>query len=150
MDVHGTERRARPGCGAETGLVALAIVEDLDELEQVGTGGVAGYEPDAGVAAGVGDLPLQGRPEGLHRGVVGAVAGRTERQLQSGVVGGHDEVERTRPSPPLSEWNTTPVTSPPRTAAAMHNAALATAESWCSLIAKPGRRREARSSTVAR
>lgn len=53
-------------------------------------------------------------------------------------------------SPPLSVWKITPATSPPRTAAAMHSAAFATAESWCSLIAKPGRRRDPRSSTVAR
>jgi hypothetical protein len=53
-------------------------------------------------------------------------------------------------SPPLSEWKITPVTSPSRTAAAMHNAALASGASWCSPIAKPGSRREARSSTMAR
>lgn len=53
-------------------------------------------------------------------------------------------------SPPLSEWKITPVTSPPRTAAAMHSAALANAASWRPPIANPGSRREARSSTMAR
>ena len=65
--VYGPSRN-RAACSGrgevpESGLVALAIVEDLDELEQVGTGGVAVLEPDAGVAADVGDLPLQGGPK---------------------------------------------------------------------------------------
>jgi hypothetical protein len=41
----------------EAGLVALTVVEDLDELEQVGTGGVAGLKPDPGGAAGCGRSP---------------------------------------------------------------------------------------------
>jgi hypothetical protein len=51
----------------EGGLVALAVLEDLDELEEVEAGVVAGLEPDA--AADPGDLSLEGRPERFHGGV---------------------------------------------------------------------------------
>jgi hypothetical protein len=46
------------GAVIEPGLVALAVVEDLDELEQVEPGGVSRVEVDA--AADPGDLALQG------------------------------------------------------------------------------------------
>ena len=43
---------------AESGLVALTLEEDLDELEEVGAGQV-GLEQDAAGAADVGDLPFR-------------------------------------------------------------------------------------------
>src|SRR5215217_9684748 len=89
----------------EAGLVALAIVEDLDELEEVAAGVGSGFEPDPVAAADVGDLPLEGCPEGLHGGVVEAVPGGAERQLEAGVASGHDEVERRVLGwDPLSLW----------------------------------------------
>jgi hypothetical protein len=45
----------------EPGLMALAVVEDLDELEEVEPGGVSGLEVDA--AADPGDLALEGGPK---------------------------------------------------------------------------------------
>ena len=92
MVARGIGRRTRLGEVAESGLVALAIVEDLDELEVVAAGVGSGFEPDPVVAADVGDLPLECGPEGLYGGV-GAVTGGSERQLQAGVTGGHHEVE---------------------------------------------------------
>jgi hypothetical protein len=44
----------------------------------------------------------------------------------------------------------TPATWPPLTAAAIHSAARANRASWCSPMADPGSRRDARSRTVAR
>jgi hypothetical protein len=41
-------------------VVALAVVGDLDELEELEPGGVAGGEP--GLAADPGDLSLERRP----------------------------------------------------------------------------------------
>lgn len=52
-------------------------------------------------------------------------------------------------SPPWSLWKITPVTSPPRTAIATCNAAVARGASWWAPMANPTARRECRSNTVA-
>src|SRR5215211_8313843 len=52
-------------------------------------------------------------------------------------------------SPPWSVWKMTPSTRPPRTAMAMHRAALASAASCRSPMANPTQRRACRSSTAA-
>jgi hypothetical protein len=52
---------------AEGGLVALAVAEHLDPFEQEQAGLGAGGEAVA--VPGPANLPLDRRPEGLHRGV---------------------------------------------------------------------------------
>ena len=61
---------------SEPGLVALAVVEDLDVVEEGGAQGVA-VGPDA-AAVEVAQLALQGRPERFDRGVVGGGADSAE------------------------------------------------------------------------
>jgi hypothetical protein len=75
----------------EAGLVALAVVEHLDELEQVGVGLGPGLEEDA--ASDPGDLDFEPGPERFHGGVIECVAGRPERQGHVGVTGSEGKVE---------------------------------------------------------
>ncbi len=84
------------GCEVtEAGLVALVVVEDLDELEYVGVHLGACGEPDR--AADPGDLDFEVRPECLQCGVAIGVAGRFELQLHVGFAGGERELQRRVP-----------------------------------------------------
>lgn len=122
--------------------VPAPVVVGVDEPGDLAAGLVLGGEALPGQ-----ELELEGRVEALGRGVVEPtrpIDWVTWRELQAWA--------KRSPtySPPLSVWKITPAMSPPRTAAAMHRAAFASAESWCPPTAKPGSRREPRSSTVAR
>ena len=72
------------GKASEGGVAALAVVEDFDEVEDLGFGVGAAGEPGA-----VDQLQLEGAPEALHRGVVVAVAPAAHRGDQTtGLEGG--------------------------------------------------------------
>ena len=77
---------------AEAGLVAGAVVEGLDVVEQdrahLGSGALADGSPD------VADLVLQRCPEGLHRSVVEAITDAAVAANESPVVESVGELER--------------------------------------------------------
>src|SRR5215204_5060992 len=126
------------------GAVAALVVVGVDERGDVPAGPVLGGELPSRE-----ELPLEGRVEAFAAALSSADPTRPIDWTAPSAVQASVNTSPTY-SPPLSEWNTTPVTWPPRTAAAMHSAALASGASWCSPIANPGSRRDARSKTVAR
>lgn len=65
----------------EAGLVALPVVEDLDELEQVGVALGSSGEPDR--ASDPRDLDFQSRPERFHGCVVERVARQSRNRVMS-------------------------------------------------------------------
>ena len=77
--------------------MALSVVEDLDVFEQVEPCRGAGGEAQR--AADPADLAFERRPEGLHRGVVVAVTGGAEADLEAGQGRGGAEIKRRVSSP---------------------------------------------------
>jgi hypothetical protein len=85
----------------EAGLVALPVVEHLDEFEQVGMCFGTGSETDA--ASDPCDLDVEARLERFDGCTIKRVANAPERQSDVGVPGRHREVVR-RVLTGLNQW----------------------------------------------
>ena len=120
------------------------MVVTVDEPCDLGAG--LGF---GGEAASGQQLPFEGGVETFRRSIIQCRPDPSHRLDHPQSITGVSEEIPTY-SPPLSVWKITPEMVPPRVAAAMHRAARASRESWCSPIANPGIRREAKSSTVAK